>query len=414
MSLQVRFARRMAPLAIIVGIVVAVVPPLTYRLVAWDKLSEQAQVYAGHIAQGIRDAVYRQPLLWRYNAPKILHATLLHRDQHDISSIEILDCTGEIVLHSGHPSTDRAAEPQGMVTVYRHGQAAAFVSVHIDSTAHEHALMAIALFSIPLGILMAILSYWYPTRVVRRQSRRLLDTNERLQTARDALASANEGLNQKVNAGAERIRALSSRVVQIQEDERRRIARDLHDGLGQAITGLQMELELALTHPEGCRVRLGTGIQMCTETIADLRRVVQEIRPPELDTSDIPETLRTYAEQFEERTGITTYFHARGKRACGVEVGLCLFRLLQEGLTNIKRHAQASEIGINVHIHDTGVTMQITDDGSGFDATKSTTGTGLTGMQERCAFLNGTAEFESAPGLGTTLEFNIPLSRGTT
>lgn len=367
------FARWMLPLAAVAALAVAAIPPLTYRIMAWRGLAAQASLYAGHIAASVRDAVYQQPELWRYNADKILEATFRHQRQADIASIVVRDCSDRAVFASG--SESGAA---GWTDVAARGQTVARVIVRVDPSAQVRALWTIALICVPLGLGVGALLFLFPLRVVRRQ-------------------------------GSQLARDLSRRVVQTQEEERRRIARDLHDSLGQAITGLQMDLELARARPQEATARLQDAIARCRTVLDELRRVVQELRPLELQSAPPADALRAYTELFERRTGITCYFHSAGDGQCPEQAASCLLRLLQEGLTNVQRHAQAAEVGVKLSIDSAAAELVISDDGCGFDVRAAAAGVGLRGMRERCELFGGQLEVSSQPGAGTRITARLRL-----
>ena len=401
MTLPQRFAHRMLPAAVVVGLAVAAAPPLTYRVAAWNGLGEQAEVYASHVGQRLRAAVHQQPRLWRYNAGKIIRATMVHRNQRDIGTIAVMGCDGTVVLqsHTKGIGTGAVGGPSGEVNVVAFGAVHARVRVVIDTKRYRYTLWLIAALSIPLGLFTAIALFAYPVLVVRKQSRALVSMNRELADARD-------NLTERVRAGVEQVRRLSARVVDTQEAERRRIARDLHDGLGQALTGLQFELELAAKHSPS--QPLDDGINTCRQALDELRRVVQEIRPRELESRELGEAMRRYAEGFEQRTGIATYFHGSDPIECSPEVATCLFRLLQEALTNVGRHARASEVAVRVRINTHNVSLEVRDDGIGFDVIGDHHGAGLQGMRERCEFFGGGLEVLSAAGDGTTISAVLP------
>lgn len=396
MAMARRFSLRMAPLAVLAAIVIAVAPPAMYGIVAWQKLGEQAATYAGHLGAGIREAIFEQPRLWQYNAAKIVQATTLHRDQADIAAVDVYDCHGEIVAASDTLGVGTGAPggPTGSFGVDILGRRAAIVSVRMDTEGHWLTVLLIALISGPLGLAIGLLLYFFPTRVVRHLSMEL--------------SEANRGLAARVEAGVRRVRELSKRVVQTQEDERQRIARDLHDGLGQAITGLQLDLELAMERPDQTRELVTRSIAGCWRMLADLRFVVHELRPPELEADDLPAALRSYAELFEQRTGIPTYFHTQGTSSCSAGAASCVFRALQESLTNAGRHAQATEVSVRLRVSDGSVALEVTDDGVGFDVGSPTRWSGLRGLRERCELLGGSMEIGSAEGKGTTIWFLVP------
>jgi signal transduction histidine kinase len=182
--------------------------------------------------------------------------------------------------------------------------------------------------------------------------------------------------------------------------------------VGQALTALQIDLELARSRPSEAARRLGECATVCEETLADLRRVVHDLRPPELDAGGLAEFLRAYTERFEIRTGIPVSFRTSGGDVESQEVATCLFRILQEALTNVSRHARAHEVGVSLAVRDGTVAMEVTDDGGGFDPAATPRGTGFRGMRERCDFLGGTLEVDSRPGGGTRLAIVLPRVPG--
>jgi signal transduction histidine kinase len=212
----------------------------------------------------------------------------------------------------------------------------------------------------------------------------------------------------RVVAEVREAHSLSERVVVTQEEERGRIARDLHDSVGQRLTALRLDLELARVRGDA-PARLPDLAALCDEAVQDLRRVVHDLRPPELDCADLTETLRGYTERFEVRTGIATSFRCQGPVAAPEKVATCVLRVLQEALTNISRHAGAHEVAVVVKVTERSLTLEVADDGCGYDPSAPSSGTGLRGIRERCAFWGGAVEVESSPGAGTMLRVRLPL-----
>jgi signal transduction histidine kinase len=409
-ALDRHFTRRMVPVAALAALVVAAVPPLAYRVVAWQKLAARAEVYARHVAGELRALGERQPYLWRYNAGKILQATAIHRDQRDVGPVVVLDCAGRALLSADAGGPTTAHGPQGRSPVVVHGRTAAWVEIRMSTRDEQPRLWGIAGASTATGLLVGLLIFVLPTRVVRRQARTLGETLDRLRSAEAALTAANQGLSARVAAGVREVHELSARVIGTQEEERRRIARDLHDSVGQSLTALRLELELAAGHPEETAARLAQAVRRCEETLKETRRVVHDLRPPELATAALREILRSYTERFEERTGITASFRCPAALELPEVVATCLLRVLQEALTNVSRHSGATEVGVTVALDAETVTMTISDNGVGADATAAPAGAGLRGMRERCEFLGGDATVELRAGAGARVEVRLPRS----
>jgi two-component system sensor histidine kinase UhpB len=204
-----------------------------------------------------------------------------------------------------------------------------------------------------------------------------------------------------------------------QEDERRRIARDLHDEIGQGLTSVLVGLRTVEESPTFAAAkdqarelrRLGGQIH------DDVRRLARGLRPSILDDLGLEEALRRYAEDYQQMHGISAVVHSSGSALARLpeEVETALYRIAQEALTNTAKHAAAGCVQIVVTRDPSFVQLTVADDGCGFEpetmpARPTPDGSfGLPGMRERAALLNGSLILESAPGQGTTITVRIPL-----
>jgi signal transduction histidine kinase len=204
-----------------------------------------------------------------------------------------------------------------------------------------------------------------------------------------------------------------SRVVQAQELERGMLARELHDETGQALTSILLglkPLEEALSdHP--ARAALAELREHVVAAMQDVRRLAVQLRPAVLDDFGLVAALERLTETFAEQTGIRVDFHsALGEKRLPGEVETALYRVVQESLTNIVKHASARRVSISVARRDSSVAAVIEDDGDGFDPrVVREGGVGLLGMRERLALLDGRVEIESRRGAGTTLVAEVPF-----
>ncbi|HEU5215701.1 MAG TPA: GAF domain-containing protein [Gaiellaceae bacterium] len=202
------------------------------------------------------------------------------------------------------------------------------------------------------------------------------------------------------------------RVVQAQELERRRLARELHDETGQALTSILLGLkpleEALADHP--ARDALAELREHVVSALQDVRRLAVELRPAVLDDYGLVPALERLTESFAEPTGMRVDFHsALGETRLPGEVETALYRVVQESLTNIVKHANARSISVSVARRGSVVAAVIEDDGSGFDPRKvGENGIGLLGMRERLALIDGRLEIESRPGAGTTIVAEVP------
>jgi signal transduction histidine kinase len=204
------------------------------------------------------------------------------------------------------------------------------------------------------------------------------------------------------------------RVVQAQELERRRLARELHDETGQALTSILLglkPLEDALAgHP--ARAALTELREHVVAALQDVRRLAVELRPAVLDDYGLVPALERLTEAFAEQTAIRVDFHsALGDARLPAEVETALYRVVQESLTNIVKHAAAHNVSVSLARRGSGVAAVIEDDGAGFDLRNvREDGIGLLGMRERLALIDGRLEIESRPGAGTTIVAEVPAA----
>jgi two-component system, NarL family, sensor histidine kinase DevS len=203
------------------------------------------------------------------------------------------------------------------------------------------------------------------------------------------------------------------RVVQAQELERQRLARELHDETGQALTSILLglkPLEEALKgHP--ALAALAELREQVVSALQDVRRLAVELRPAVLDDFGLVPALERLTDSFAEQSDIRVDFHsALGETRLPSEVETTLYRVVQESLTNIVKHANAHNISVSIAPRGSTVAAVIEDDGAGFDqrAVRGE-GVGLLGMRERLSFVDGRLEIESRPGAGTTIVAEVPL-----
>lgn len=219
----------------------------------------------------------------------------------------------------------------------------------------------------------------------------------------------------------EKLRRLSDRVLEIQEQERTRISRDLHDEIGQALTAINVNLasvRQALPNPPPkVAQRIADALQILEQTMVTVHRFSRELRPAMLDDLGLVPSLRCHLKGFTERTGI--HVRLSTERIDGVERldsdrKTVIYRVVQEGLNNTAKHAAARQVTISIAEVDQRVRLEIQDDGRGFDsAGQAADGTsnrlGLLGISERVRLVNGEFAVNSQPGRGTLLRVTIPF-----
>ncbi len=228
-----------------------------------------------------------------------------------------------------------------------------------------------------------------------------------------ALALENARLHEERMA---MLRQQLARVTAAQEEERRRIARELHDGVGPTLAGVNIRLRTARKllerdhHPAAEEVdELAEQVQ---ESIQDLRRLIYDLRPAALDELGLVPALREYVARYRGEQGLEvalTLPQGGGRLPAALETAL--FRIVQEALNNVARHAHARQVEVELAWDERVVTLRVVDDGRGFDPQAVHVGThvGLWSMRERVRELGGRFEVESAPGAGTKVGVVIPL-----
>jgi signal transduction histidine kinase len=229
---------------------------------------------------------------------------------------------------------------------------------------------------------------------------RVRDRTDRLQRACDDLEASREAL-----------RALTTKLERVRENERTRIAREIHDELGQALTSLKMDITRDITANGGRGIRdLAPAVD---NLIEDVRRIASELRPPILDDLGLVAALDWHAREFGKRTGIRTRFRTTGTVGPDADRATVLFRIFQEILTNVARHAEASLVQISLASLRRAVRLDVRDNGRGMADVPASRrrGLGMLGMQERAAACGGRVEFSTRARRGTRVRVYIPWPR---
>jgi len=215
----------------------------------------------------------------------------------------------------------------------------------------------------------------------------------------------------------ERLRELSGRLLIVQEEERRRIARDLHDDVMQRMGALALDLYGLVAATSSHEVGLQSQLKACgasaEQLTTDLQRVAHQLHPSALEVMGLEVAVREHVNEFASRTGVTAEFVARDvPKDLPLEYATCLYRVMQEGLQNVQKHAGAHTVLVRLLGTGRGLGLCVHDDGHGFeelDVTARRKGLGLTSMAERVGMLRGTFRVKTKPGHGTELHVWVPL-----
>ncbi|SPF32520.1 Integral membrane sensor signal transduction histidine kinase [Candidatus Sulfopaludibacter sp. SbA4] len=231
-----------------------------------------------------------------------------------------------------------------------------------------------------------------------------------LRLERQTLAHLSE-----VTMARQELRSLSAKLVDTQENERKSISRELHDAVGQSMSAVQFELhDLAVAlapYPEALRTRVDRIRELVESNLAMTRNMALLLRPSMLDDLGLSAALQWQAHQVARSTGTEIRVEAEDlPPEIPDEHKTCIFRLVQEALNNVCRHANADVVLIGLRADDAKITVTVQDNGRGFSR-NGTKGLGLIGMQERVDGLGGTLKIQSGPGKGTVVEASLPLPR---
>ena len=220
--------------------------------------------------------------------------------------------------------------------------------------------------------------------------------------------------------GKQRLSALMRELINAQENERKRIAKELHDEAGQALSAIKINLKLMENNLGNNSPKLKHAIEntdkLVDNLIVDIKRIALDLRPSILDDLGLKAALRSYIEEFKSRTNIEVVYNIRGfKRRLPTNIEIAFYRIIQEALTNIIKHSSADNVIINIKEGKETIDLTIRDNGRGFHTGKAFNpdtrgiGFGIIGIQERVKNLGGDFHIESEKGKGTQLSLNVPL-----
>ncbi|GCE28185.1 hypothetical protein KDA_36690 [Dictyobacter alpinus] len=226
--------------------------------------------------------------------------------------------------------------------------------------------------------------------------------------------------NMMLEAIDEANRQRAAQIINAQEEERKRVARELHDETSQVLTSLLISLavlEESITSPEA-RERIAETRQLAHQTLRAIRSLSIDLRPSALDDLGLLPALRWYIKEYQQKFAIEVDFQTTGlKDRLTSEIETVLYRIVQEALTNVARHSHAQKVQVILREHDQAIDATISDNGDGFDVEKlkkkpsigQERGWGLVGMYERAQLLDGTLDIDSQPGKGTIIRAHIPI-----
>jgi signal transduction histidine kinase len=249
------------------------------------------------------------------------------------------------------------------------------------------------------------------SRLVPSLHRALREAGERAERKR---------AEQQLRESHEQLRALSVHLQTVREDERTRIAREVHDELGQSLTGLKLDFSRLANQmrrgPKSQTDKIKSLVARIDSTIQTVRRISTELRPGILDDLGLVAAIEWQANDFQSRTGIECYVTTTPRElSLHRDLNTAFFRIFQETLTNVIRHADAHSVDVHLRKDSGQVVLEVRDDGRGISDSDicNTESIGLRGMRERAALLGGAVDIRGAAGKGTTVKVRIPLNHAT-
>ncbi|MCL4371548.1 MAG: histidine kinase, partial [Chloroflexi bacterium] len=234
--------------------------------------------------------------------------------------------------------------------------------------------------------------------------------------ATNRLAEALNSMLERLQANQSELQRLPARVLGAQEEERKRIARELHDETSQALTSVIVGLKALEKPGRQCEIqdRVAELRATVAETLEAVHRMAVELRPSALDELGLLPALRGYAKEYSRQHGIQVGLQVSGlKGRLPSEVEVAIYRVVQEALTNAAKYSEASQVAVKLSVEGSTLTATVRDQGRGFDLNRvqqsKDGGLGLFGMRERVSLLSGQLEILSAPRAGTTIVARVPL-----
>ncbi|OZB91221.1 PAS domain-containing protein [Paenibacillus sp. XY044] len=208
----------------------------------------------------------------------------------------------------------------------------------------------------------------------------------------------------------EELQETLAKVMSIQEEERRKFSRELHDGIGQSLFSLLIQLDRAIAAPEPEKEELRGIREHVAGVIEEVRGLAWELRPSVLDDLGIVPAIRTYIENYASHYGIKVAFECNLRKRLDIQRETVIYRVIQEALTNIAKYADVSEAEVEIREQEEEVVARIRDQGAGFEPSLPTQGVGRFSMAERARIAGGRLRIDSAPGSGTSVTLTLPKS----
>ncbi|TNE45728.1 MAG: sensor histidine kinase [Deltaproteobacteria bacterium] len=427
-SLSASLARKLQPLVFALALAISLSAPIAYFVLQYQLLQQQSQSFSQRLVSFVQQEAQRYPVMWSYNARKLLQHLKRYHAPEQLECIEIWNQHRKVVGRCNSPQTSRPRALWTSTPIVLGQQSVGYVWVGMRTASLRRNTLHLLLIFTAFGLVLAWALYTISLQTTRTAESQLLDALKQLTQAQIELSKLNQNLEDKVQQrtselnGAyqqlqhkeSRLRELTDKVLALQDEERRAIARELHDSVGQSLTAVRLQLQLlaqqTLSPAQGAELAQQT-LAMTDHTIDEVRRAVHRLGPTVVQELGLPSALQRLCNSLPTETVIdlTVSWPESEKERPSLRVENVLYRIAQEALHNITKHADAQEASVTLtHDHNV-VTLQVKDNGKGFHYNPTVIeGHGLRSIRERCELLDGTLTVESHPGQGTRLQVDLP------
>ena len=426
-NLERYLAARIGPLAFFLFVFVSISAPLVYLVMGVKTIRTRAQSTAQLVAELIHEEAQQRPVLWRYDANKLLRNVGLQTAHQSIVRIDLTDEQGHLI-ELGQPLELESAREllwHSEAIVLEREVGRVWVAVTTEEVERQASLILLAFAA--LGSLLAGVMYGLPIKAIVEAEKRIDDSQRALEdlnanleeTVIERSSQLSEALDE-VRDKEQRLRELSGRAVAMQEAERRALSRELHDSAGQALTAIRINLQILaqLAGNEAAATMANRTVDLADSTLEEIRRVVDRLAPAVLDDLGLQGAVERHCDDFAERTGVEISYEFEQLDAPGVDTGVetAAYRIVQESLTNVARHAEAERVDIvlrrvGIGTGEDRLLIDIRDDGKGFDVdeVRAKGRRGLEGMRERVELIGGTIEISGELGVGAHVHAELSI-----